>query len=324
MLHRISLPLKRWPLSRNNLSSSLLSYRSSASKVVATRSLSVGGACKDGSLDKITVDASKDYSQFYLHLPLGPLVQDPLRQAKSSATSDRSGNSSNSNICRFIVPVDSTALQLIQDIKEEFPQAKVSVTRGYKGEIVDIESLRITDLIRGGLVLWLNGNSTTIDNSTFLQKLRHAKSDLLSVTIDKNNLAKAKENLDFLSERKTKAVVYGGGAFLVSELAGIVYLTYELGWDLMEPTSYLLGLGTIIGGSAFYAFMRREYTYENAGNHLSDWIRTRVYRKNNFSVEKFENLLKDCKTREEILDPLIAKFLPQSQKASLGLRQRNL
>ncbi|KAI9143576.1 hypothetical protein BKA69DRAFT_83060 [Paraphysoderma sedebokerense] len=301
MLHRISLPLKRWPLSRNNLLSCLLSYRSSASKVVATRSLSVGGACKDGSLDKITVDASKDYSQFYLHLPLRPLVQDPLRQAKSSATSDRSGISSNSNICRFIVPVDSTALQLIQDIKEEFPQAKVSVTRGYKGEIVDIEN-----------------------NSTFLQKLRHAKSDLLSVTIDKNNLAKAKENLDFLSERRTKAVVYGGGAFLVSELAGIVYLTYELGWDLMEPTSYLLGLGTIIGGSAFYAFMRREYTYENAGNHLSDWIRTRVYRKNNFSVEKFENLLKDCKTREEILDPLIAKFLPQSQKASLGLRQRNL
>lgn len=56
------------------------------------------------------------------------------------------------------------------------------------------------------------------------------------------------------------------GAGLVAQLSGVVYLTYDLGWDLMEPTTYLMGLAVSVASYGIYIYSKAEYEY---GRHFN-------------------------------------------------------
>ena len=51
------------------------------------------------------------------------------------------------------------------------------------------------------------------------------------------------------------------GGLLVAQLGGVIYLTYELGWDLMEPTTYLMGLAVTVASSGLYNLTKKDYEY---------------------------------------------------------------
>ena len=51
------------------------------------------------------------------------------------------------------------------------------------------------------------------------------------------------------------------GGLLVAQLGGVIYLTYELGWDLMDPTTYLMGLAVTVASSGLYNLTKKDYEY---------------------------------------------------------------
>lgn len=68
------------------------------------------------------------------------------------------------------------------------------------------------------------------------------------VTREINELAKIKFECDKIAHQHTKRVAMGGFGALVAYWGAIYYLTFKkYGWDLMEPITYLTGLGTAMG-----------------------------------------------------------------------------
>ncbi|RKP01461.1 hypothetical protein CXG81DRAFT_25846 [Caulochytrium protostelioides] len=69
------------------------------------------------------------------------------------------------------------------------------------------------------------------------------------------------------------------------QLAAVIFLTLELGWDLMEPVSYLIIVGQAILTSACYLLLRREPSYENLGSWLHQLMRRRQNHKHGFTPD---------------------------------------
>lgn len=65
-----------------------------------------------------------------------------------------------------------------------------------------------------------------------------------------SDLAALKKECDEIAQRGAKRVAQGGFAGLMSWWGLVYYLTFqtELGWDVMEPVTYLVGLSAAIGG----------------------------------------------------------------------------
>jgi len=68
------------------------------------------------------------------------------------------------------------------------------------------------------------------------------------ITREINDLAKIKFECDKIAHQHTKRVALAGFGTLVVYWGTIYYLTFKkYDWDLMEPITYLTGLGTAMG-----------------------------------------------------------------------------
>jgi calcium uniporter protein, mitochondrial len=68
------------------------------------------------------------------------------------------------------------------------------------------------------------------------------------ITNEINELAIIKFECDGIAHQHTRHVALGGFGVLVVYWGTIYYLTFQkYGWDIMEPITYLTGLGTAMG-----------------------------------------------------------------------------
>ncbi|KAJ1505662.1 hypothetical protein HMI54_010030 [Coelomomyces lativittatus] len=141
---------------------------------------------------------------------------------------------------------------LFREIQETFPNFKFRYTIGFSNEPYTFPT-SLVDCLKSNLVVW-------IQNTPYLVMTQNT--DFISPKLQLTKLQQY-EVIDQLVNMKLKLYMYAGVSWLVSQLSTMIYLTYELGWDVMEPVSYLVGLGTTILGATYYAFFRTEYTYED-------------------------------------------------------------
>ena len=67
----------------------------------------------------------------------------------------------------------------------------------------------------------------------------------------------------------------------------IRYLTFqtELGWDVMEPVTYLVGLSTLIGGYTWFLYHNREVSYRSAMNFTISRRQGQLYQQKGLDLE---------------------------------------
>ncbi|KAI9173075.1 hypothetical protein H9P43_007206 [Blastocladiella emersonii ATCC 22665] len=228
---------------------------------------------------------------------------------------------------QHVSPMQTTALDVLNNLRAEYvatPEAAVAdgagrspprvyITRGYTDAVLDdatLDGMSLAQLVRANAVVWVHGVPHTFDAADLVADLRTVRDALAE---HDQRIPVARAALDAVHKRaetRLRWILYGGAGFLVSELGAIVFLTYELGWDLMEPTSYLLGLGTMIMGSAFYAVLRREYTYENAAAELHARLRERAARKLGVELDALAILTRANDLAHRRWDPLLAAYMP--------------
>jgi hypothetical protein len=89
----------------------------------------------------------------------------------------------------------------------------------------------------------------TPDRTKYMRQTFH------SLTTEINSLAKIKFECDAIAHQHTKHVALGGFAALVVYWGTIYYLTFQkYGWDIMEPITYLTGLGGAMGMCPFLLY----------------------------------------------------------------------
>ncbi|KAL3962409.1 hypothetical protein ACCO45_003932 [Purpureocillium lilacinum] len=81
------------------------------------------------------------------------------------------------------------------------------------------------------------------------------------------------------------------------DVVGVVYyVTFhtEMGWDLVEPVTYLAGLTTIMGGYLWFLFISRDLSYKAAMNVTVSRRQTALYQERGFDPQKWEQIVHEA------------------------------
>lgn len=110
-----------------------------------------------------------------------------------------------------------------------------------------------------------------------------------------SDLAGLKEECDTLAHRSAKRVAQAGFGALVAWWYVVYRLTFEteLGWDVMEPVTYLVGLSTLIGGYMWFLFHNREVSYRSAMNVTISRRQSKLYAQRGFNLPIWEGLMEE-------------------------------
>ena len=118
------------------------------------------------------------------------------------------------------------------------------------------------------------------------------------------DMAKLKAECDMLAHRSAQRFAYAGfgGVFFYGTV--VYWLTFQtdLGWDVMEPVTYLVGLAGLLGGYGWFLLNRREVSYQSAMNLTVSRRQSALYERRGFDLRKWHYLVDEANTlRREIL-----------------------
>ena len=110
-----------------------------------------------------------------------------------------------------------------------------------------------------------------------------------------SQMADIKNECDKLAHKGAQRVAQGGFAILVGWWYLVYRLTFEteLGWDVMEPVTYLVGLSTLIGGYMWFLYHNREVSYRSAMNFTYTRRQNTLYEQKGFDLSKWEALVEE-------------------------------
>ncbi|KAI4660875.1 hypothetical protein J4E81_005649 [Alternaria sp. BMP 2799] len=110
-----------------------------------------------------------------------------------------------------------------------------------------------------------------------------------------SEMASVKKECDDLAQAAAKNVARAGFVGIAGWWCVVYYLTFqtELGWDVMEPVTYLVGLSTLIGGYVWFLYHNREVSYRSAMNFTVSRRQQKLYAQHNFDLRKWEVLIED-------------------------------
>ena len=90
---------------------------------------------------------------------------------------------------------------------------------------------------------------------------------------------------------------------LIGWWIGVYYLTFktDLGWDTMEPVTYLVGLTGLMGGYMWFLYHNREVSYRSAMNLTISRRQSTLYEQKGFNLSQWEMLVEEAnRLRREI------------------------
>jgi hypothetical protein len=110
-----------------------------------------------------------------------------------------------------------------------------------------------------------------------------------------SSMADIKTECDQLAHKSAQRVAQGGFAVLVGWWGSVYVLTFQtdLGWDVMEPVTYLVGLSTLIGGYMWFLYHNREVSYRSAMNFTVSKRQDKLYQAKGFDVSKWDGLVEE-------------------------------
>ena len=87
-------------------------------------------------------------------------------------------------------------------------------------------------------------------------------------------------------------------------------ITFEtdLGWDTMEPVTYLVGLSTLIGGYMWFLYHNREVSYRSALNLTISKRQSKLYEARGFNLPRWEGLIEDANAIRKEIKAVAAEY----------------
>lgn len=134
------------------------------------------------------------------------------------------------------------------------------------------------DLVRRAIPLAL-----TSDNDPMREELK--------------KLQEKKEEIDMLAHKQVRRILWSGLGFGVVTVGLFFRLTFwEFSWDVMEPIAFFTTTTGLVIGYAYFLFTSRDPTYQDLMNRLFLSRQRKLFKRQNFDVERFKELQFKCKT----------------------------
>ncbi|KZT63608.1 hypothetical protein DAEQUDRAFT_680072 [Daedalea quercina L-15889] len=180
------------------------------------------------------------------------------------------------------------------------------------------DSTDVGDFIRDAarateFTICIGEDSTGLDDSqlratihvevpSFADRTRFLRRRLAVVEEELLEMEALKRTCDREAHRGARRMAVGGLAMLVVYWGAVARLTFwDLGWDIMEPVTYLSGLCIVIMGYLWFLYQGREVTYSSVLQHSVSARRDSLYKARGLDVERWLDLVSERKTlRTEI------------------------
>ena len=130
---------------------------------------------------------------------------------------------------------------------------------------------------------------------SFNDRTFYLRQRLRKVSTQIADMATVKKECDTEAHKSGQRLAVSGCGILVAYWYLVYRLTFEtdLGWDTMEPVTYLVGLSTFIGGYMWFLYHNREVSYRSALNLTISRRQGRLYEARGFNLPKWEGLIED-------------------------------
>ncbi|KAJ5090260.1 hypothetical protein N7532_008944 [Penicillium argentinense] len=145
----------------------------------------------------------------------------------------------------------------------------------------------------------------SFNERTYFLRLRMRK---LSRRIQ--GIAEIKNKCDALAHRGAQRVAIGGFGILSVWWYSVYKLTFEtdLGWDTMEPVTYLVSLSTLMGGYLWFLYHNREISYKSALDFTVSARQRKLYQLHNIDLQLWESLIDEGKTLRREIKSIAAEY----------------
>lgn len=164
----------------------------------------------------------------------------------------------------------------------------------------------IRDAARGReFTIGIEGHDTELRIAvpSFKDRTYYLRTRLRRMSREIDSMSHLKNECDLLAHKGAHRLAKGGFGALASWWCVVYYVTFhtEMGWDLVEPVTYLAGLTTIMGGYLWFLFISRDLSYKAAMNVTVTKRQNALYQERGFDQHKWELLVHEANAmRREI------------------------
>jgi Mitochondrial calcium uniporter len=104
-------------------------------------------------------------------------------------------------------------------------------------------------------------------------------------------LFQRKRELDNKSQKSAERMLWGGMAYYSLQTLFLARLTWwEFNWDIMEPVTYFITVGTGVASFAYFNIQKSEYTYDHLRGVMISKRMFKNYVSNDFPIDKYFEL----------------------------------
>lgn len=138
-------------------------------------------------------------------------------------------------------------------------------------------------------------NDIRVGVPSFNERTYYLRMRLRKMSKEISDMAAVKKECDKLAHKGAQRVAMGGFGILCGWWYVVYRLTFEtdLGWDVMEPVTYLVGLSTLIGGYVWFLYHNREVSYRSAMNFTISRRQQKLYQQHDFDLRRWESLIEE-------------------------------
>ncbi|KAI8826916.1 uncharacterized protein EV422DRAFT_562981 [Fimicolochytrium jonesii] len=201
--------------------------------------------------------------------------------------------------CLLNVSINDTLSELLTILREEYPDLGAprfvehpSNTPGGPSSPLS-NGHTLGQLFRGkihGSFQFPRGLALNLDEGQILASLRDIEARHRALEGAVTQMESTHAGIARSVERVILAIKWTGLAYISGQLGAIIFLTQQLGWDLMEPVSYLASLSGGIFSATIYVLMKRDPEYTNIGTWVRGILRKRISRRRGFDEKQYETI----------------------------------